>query len=68
MNTVVLHVEGMSCGHCVKTVEGALKKLDGVIGAKVSLEEKSVTVEYDESKVSIEAMKEVIEDQGYEVK
>lgn len=68
MNTVVLHVEGMSCGHCVNTVEGALKKLDGVIGAKVSLEEKSVTVEYDESKVSIEAMKEVIEDQGYEVK
>ncbi len=68
MNTVVLHVEGMSCGHCVNAVEGALKNLEGVVSAKVSLKEKKATVEYDEGKVSIEAMKEAIEDQGYEVK
>lgn len=62
---VTLHVEGMSCGHCVNSVEGALK----IIGAagKVNLDSKSVTVEYDESKVTLEAIKEAIEDQGYDV-
>ncbi len=68
MKQVEIHVEGMSCGHCVKAVEGALNKLDGVSSAKVSLEEKQVTVEYDENLVTFEQMKEAIEDQGYDVK
>lgn len=68
MKQVEIHVEGMSCGHCVKAVEGALNKLDGVSSAKVSLEEKQVSVEYDENLVTFEQMKEAIEDQGYDVK
>jgi len=48
-------------------VEGALKKLDGVSSAEVNLEAANVAVTYDESKVTVEAMKEAIEDQGYEV-
>lgn len=68
MSQAVLQVEGMSCGHCVKAVEGALTKLAGVSEAKVSLADKNVTVEFDESKVTLEAMKDAIEDQGYDVK
>ena len=66
MKNVTLKVEGMSCGHCVSSVEGALNKL-GVSSAKVDLGSKSVSVEYDEAKVTVEAMKEAIEDQGYDV-
>lgn len=66
MENVTLKVEGMSCGHCVAAVEGALNKL-GVSSAKVNLEAKSVAVEYDPSKVTVEAIKEAIEDQGYDV-
>jgi copper chaperone len=65
MNTVTLQVEGMSCGHCVNSVEGALNKL-GASG-KVDLANKSVTVDFDETKVTLEALKEAIEDQGYDV-
>ncbi|MDB5055391.1 MAG: copper chaperone [Bacilli bacterium] len=65
MQTVTLKVEGMSCGHCVNSVEGAVKKL-GTNG-KVDLAQKSVTVEFDESKVSLDAIKEAIEKQGYDV-
>lgn len=65
MQTTTLKVEGMSCGHCVNAVEGALKKA-GASG-KVDLNAGSVTVEYDESKVSLNAIKEAIEDQGYDV-
>ena len=62
-----LNVQGMTCGHCKMAVEGALKKLDGVSNAEVNLETAHVEVTYDESKVTVEAMKEAIEDQGYEV-
>jgi copper chaperone len=65
MQNVTLKVEGMSCGHCVTSVEGAVKKLGA--NAKVDLEAGSVAVEFDESKVSLAAIKESIEDQGYDV-
>ncbi|UOF90909.1 copper ion binding protein [Fodinisporobacter ferrooxydans] len=65
MQQVVLHVEGMSCNHCVNAIEGALKKA-GATG-KVSLENKTVAVEFDASKVTLDAIKEAIEDQGYDV-
>ncbi|HEX7057698.1 MAG TPA: copper ion binding protein [Bacilli bacterium] len=65
MQTVTLKVEGMSCGHCVKAVEGAVSKA-GAKG-KVDLAGKRVTVEFDEGKVQLEAIKEAIEEQGYDV-
>ncbi|GBF10897.1 copper chaperone CopZ [Tepidibacillus infernus] len=63
----VIKVEGMTCNHCKMAVEGALKKLAGVSNAVVSLENKNVTVSFDEGKVTFEQMKEAIEDQGYDV-
>lgn len=66
MQKITLKVEGMSCGHCVSAVEGALNQL-GVISAKVNLESKSVDIEYDEAKTNVEKMKDAIEDQGYDV-
>ncbi|MFC4810297.1 copper ion binding protein [Paenibacillus sp. GCM10023250] len=65
MQSVTLKVEGMSCNHCVKAVEGAVVKA-GAAG-KVDLAAGSVAVEYDEAKVSLDAIKEAIEDQGYDV-
>ncbi|MTW86882.1 copper chaperone CopZ [Virgibacillus dakarensis] len=62
-----LNVQGMSCGHCKMSVEGALKKLDGVSAAEVNLEEGIVDVTFDETKVTVDAMKEAIEEQGYDV-
>ncbi|MDI4646091.1 cation transporter [Cohnella hashimotonis] len=60
-----LKVEGMSCGHCVNSVEGALKKLGAE--AKVDLAAGSVAISYDESKLGLADLKSAIEDQGYEV-
>lgn len=62
----ILKVEGMTCGHCKEAVEGAVNKLDGVKSAAVDLEAANVTVDHEES-VTVEAMKEAIEDQGYDV-
>ncbi|WP_010650470.1 copper chaperone CopZ [Oceanobacillus massiliensis] len=67
MQTKTLDVQGMTCGHCKMSVEGALEKLDGVTAAEVDLGSGKVDVTYDESKVSLDNMKEAVEDQGYDV-
>ncbi|WP_410513219.1 copper ion binding protein [Paenibacillus sp. BR2-3] len=65
MSNVVLKVEGMSCGHCVSSVEKAVSNVGAA--AKVDLSAKTVAVEFDENKVSLGTIKEAIEDQGYDV-
>jgi copper chaperone len=61
----VLQVEGMSCAHCVASIEGALKEKE--VQAKVDLEHGTVEVEYPEQTISLEEIKETIEDLGYDI-
>ena len=68
MAKTVIDVEGMTCGHCKSSVEGALHNLEGVSTAVVSLEENNVTVEYNDTIIDRGKMTEAIEDQGYDVK
>ncbi len=68
MQTVTLNVQGMSCGHCVKAVEGSVGQLEGVNQVNVKLDEAQVEVAFNESQVSLDKIKETIEDQGYDVK
>jgi copper chaperone len=65
MLNATLQIEGMSCGHCVHSVEEALKSL-GVSG-KVDLDAGTAAIAYDENKVTLQTIKEAIEEQGYEV-
>ncbi|MCF8890729.1 copper chaperone CopZ [Priestia megaterium] len=67
MEKVTLSVKGMSCGHCVKSIEGSVGELNGVQHVEVNLNEAKVTVEFDQNKVSLESIKEAIDDQGYEI-
>jgi copper chaperone len=62
-----LKVEGMSCGHCVAAVEKAVNGLSGIKMVNVDLTAKTVTVDFDNQVVNLENIKEVIEDQGYDV-
>lgn len=59
-----ISIEGMSCGHCVNHVKGALEDL-GATGIDVSLEKKSATAEIGSK--SDEEIKAAIEDAGYDV-
>jgi copper chaperone len=64
MPSVRLQVAGMSCGICVKSIEGALR----AIGAEgtVDLEQATVKVEHAEH-ISREQIEEAIKDQGFTV-
>lgn len=67
MKNHTLEVKGMTCGHCKMSVEGALNELAGVNRSEVNLETGKVEVSFDESKINMAAMKEAVEDQGYDV-
>lgn len=43
-DTIIVRVGGMTCAMCAKTVEEALKKLSGVITARVNLSDESVCI------------------------
>lgn len=65
MKETNLKIEGMHCAGCSTRLEKVLKNLEGVEIAKVSLEEKKATIKYDETKISLENIKESIEDAGF---
>jgi copper chaperone len=68
METINLTVEGMSCGHCVSSIKNSVGALSGIGQVNVDLRSKKVAVEYDPKKINTQAIKDTIEDQGYNVK
>ncbi len=67
MKNITLDVKGMTCGHCKSAVNGALEELEGVVKVEVNLETGKVEVNFDESKVDETKLKDVVEEQGYDV-
>ncbi|KAM4695682.1 copper-transporting ATPase 1 [Rhinophrynus dorsalis] len=63
---VIIPVEGMTCNSCVQTIEQKIGSLTGVHSIQVSLEEKNATVVYDSKLQTSEALREAIEDMGFE--
>ena len=61
-----ISIEGMMCMHCVKHVNEALSKVDGVSLVEVSLENKNAIVTLTKD-VSDSALKAAVEAEGYDV-
>jgi copper chaperone len=61
-----IFIEGMTCGHCSGRVEKALKAVDGIVDAKVDLDNKNAIVEMN-ANVEDGVLKETVEDAGYDV-
>ncbi len=64
-NSKTLRIEGMTCAACAKTVEKAVQKQEGVIGANVNFATEKLNVSYEPSKVSIPDIKKAVEKAGY---
>jgi copper chaperone len=67
MEKIILHVEGMSCGHCENAVREVILKLPGIQNAVASKSKKEAVVEFDPAVVSREQIAEAINETGYEV-
>lgn len=63
MERVNLTIEGMSCGHCVSAVSGALQQLSGVNVEQIAIG--SATVSYDPAKTSVDQIIDAVNDEGY---
>ncbi|MCL1593058.1 MAG: copper ion binding protein [Actinomycetia bacterium] len=67
MTQITLSVPDISCGHCKSSIEGAVTPMDGVAKAEVSINDRTVDLEFDPAKVELAAIVTAIDDQGYEV-
>jgi copper ion binding protein len=65
MKTIQLSVGGMSCGHCVATVESALTVVQGVHSVAVDLGAGRATVQADDA-VNEKALVQAVERSGYQ--
>ena len=63
MRSLSIQVDGMSCGHCVAAVRGALEAIPGVVVEKVEVG--SARVGYDPATTSPERVAHAIRDEGY---
>ena len=61
-----ISIEGMTCSSCEIKVESTLRKLEGIIDAKVSLADAKADISYDENIIKIDSIIKVIDDLGYQ--
>jgi copper chaperone len=66
MTNAVIHIEGMSCQHCVMRVKKAIEGLAGISSADVQIGEAKVS--FDESKTGKKDIEEAIVKAGYKIK
>nr|XP_060493245.1 copper-transporting ATPase 2 isoform X3 [Panthera onca] len=64
--TGTISISGMTCQSCVKSIEGRISSLKGIVSIKVSLEQGSATVSYVPSVLSLPQVCCHIEDMGFE--
>ncbi|MDQ6789471.1 MAG: heavy-metal-associated domain-containing protein [Candidatus Dormibacteraeota bacterium] len=63
----VLSVPEISCEHCERTIIGALQPLEGIRSVHVDVPAQHVSVEYDETRIGLERIKEVLLEEEYPV-
>ena len=63
MESLHLTIEGMTCSHCVRAVEGRLKKTPGVEVQDVKIG--SADLRYDPARTDVDEIAEAIADEGY---
>lgn len=59
------NISGMTCAACAARIEKIINKLDGVTRANVNFAVEKATVEYDDSRVSIEKIEDSVKKLGY---
>ena len=67
MTITVLNIEGMTCDHCVRTIQAALLKVRDVRNAVVSLAEKKATITSGSPLEPSEIIR-VVEEEGYKAR
>lgn len=65
---LTLPIGGMTCASCVRRIERALQKVEGVSEAGVNLATERATIKYDPAVATIDNLKAAVEKAGYTVR
>ena len=63
--TVTIRIEGMHCQNCAASVEKKLKATAGVQAVRVSFARKQAWVRFDDRRISVAQIREVINSTGF---
>lgn len=68
METLILELDGMSCGGCVGSVQRILSSQPGVQSAQVSLSPQKAEIQFDPTITGRPQLVQAIEEAGYDVR
>lgn len=63
---VTIKIGGMTCAMCVQAIEGVLSEIEGISQVNVNLAAEKAYVTYNPLMTDVSAMRDAIEDLGYE--
>lgn len=67
MSQAVIQLGPVTCPSCIKKIEAAVSKIEGVETVKVLFNSSKVKAEFDEKMTSADAISEIIQKLGYSV-
>lgn len=65
MKKVLLKIEGMTCSACSSGLEKYLNKQDGIIAVSVNLIMNNASIEYDDTKLTLEQVEKFVDKAGF---
>ncbi len=65
MKKVLLKIEGMTCSACSSGLEKYLNKQDGIVAASVNLIMNNASIEYDDTKLTLEQVEKFVDKAGF---
>ena len=65
MEKTTIKIEGMSCGHCVKTVKNVLGRVEGLEVNDVQIGEASLS--HEPNNLQLDTIREALDDAGFEL-
>lgn len=65
MKSVAIPVEGMACDSCAERITKNLARIDGVLDAKVSFDDKRAVIQYDARKLEPKRLASAISGLGF---
>lgn len=63
---IVFKISGMHCTSCTMNIDGELEDTEGVKSASTSYAKQQTEVEFEEDKITLERITEIIKSLGYE--
>ena len=65
VRTVTIRVQGLTCEMCAASLQPELKSTNGVLGARVDFKLGTAWIKYDDTKITVTGLRNVIKDAGF---